>query len=48
MKVILLEKVAKGKRLAIIAADDNSAGFIYDSTSSTLNALNAKMEFNGI
>ena len=31
-----------------IAADDNTAGFIYDSTSSTVNGLNAKVEFNGI
>ncbi len=31
-----------------IASDDTSAGFIYDSTSSTVNDLNAKVEFNGI
>ena len=31
-----------------IAADDSSAGFIYSSTSSTDNELNAKVEFNGI
>ncbi|MBU0472750.1 MAG: flagellar filament capping protein FliD [Bacteroidetes bacterium] len=31
-----------------ISADDTSAGFIYSSTSSTDNALNAKVAFNGI
>lgn len=31
-----------------IAADDNSAGFIYDATSGTVNDLNSKVEFNGI
>ncbi|MCK5086060.1 MAG: flagellar filament capping protein FliD [Melioribacteraceae bacterium] len=31
-----------------IAADDTSAGFIYDATSSTDNDLNAKLNFNGI
>jgi flagellar hook-associated protein 2 len=31
-----------------IASDDNTAGFIYTSTSSTDNELNAKVEFNGI
>jgi flagellar hook-associated protein 2 len=31
-----------------VAADDTSAGFIYDSTSSTSNDLNSQVEFNGI
>jgi len=31
-----------------MAADDTSAGFIYDATSSTDNDLNAKLNFNGI
>jgi len=31
-----------------LSADDTSAGFIYSSTSSTVNELNAKLSFNGI
>jgi flagellar hook-associated protein 2 len=44
-QVGLSSAVLSGRTMAV---DDTSAGFMYDATSTTVNDLNSKVEFNGI